>query len=340
MASLTRHDPQHDPGFEMARQRADAMISSGSAAARLSVRGTDVLFGTAGWTDPTLIAPGVFYPDRVGTPEARLKFYATLFPLVEVDSSYYALPARRNAELWVERTPDDFVFDVKAYALMTGHAAEVDRFPKAVREALPSELAGTKRVYAKDLPPDLRDEMWRLFADAVTPLHDAGKLGAILLQYPRWVRPGEHSGKVLGRARRRLGNLPIAVEFRHRDWLSPDYRDRTLGLLREFDMSYVVVDEPQGLDSSVPPDVVVTSPRLSVVRLHGRREDMWEKPGATVAEKYRYLYDDRQLADWAPRVEQAAAAAARVHVVFNNCYGNYATTNALELSRVMRERQQ
>lgn len=333
------HDPLHDPGIDAARERADRILSSGTEEVRARARRGEgegeVLVGTAGWTDPTLVAAGVFYPDGVASAEARLRFYAGLFPLVEVDSTYYALPARRMAELWVERTPDDFTFDVKAYSLMTGHAAETSRFPRAVREALPAEQARSKRVYAKDLPPELRDEIWRQFADALEPLRAAGKLGAVLLQYPRWVRPGAHSAEMLSRARERLRDLPISVEFRHRDWLAPANRDRTLGLLRERDMSYVVVDEPQGLESSVPPVSAVTSPRLAIFRLHGRRVDMWEKPGATVLEKYRYLYDDAELAEWVPRIEEAASAASQVHVVFNNCYGNYGTTNALEMGRMM-----
>jgi uncharacterized protein YecE (DUF72 family) len=333
--SPTISDPLHDPGIDAAKERAERALSPDGGAARVRLGGVDVLFGTASWTDPTLIAPGVFYPDGVASAEARLRYYASRFSMVEVDSSYYALPTPRMAELWVERTPDDFLFDIKAYALMTGHAAETDRFPRVVKEALPPECAKQKRVYARDLPPDVRDEVWQLFADAVQPLHDAGKLGAVLLQYPRWVRPGPHTAEMLARARSRLGDLPISVEFRHREWLAPSNRDRTFALLREHDMSYVTVDEPQGLESSVPPELAVTSPRLALFRFHGRRGDMWEKPGATVLEKYRYLYDASELASWVPRIEEAAAAAKQVHVVFNNCYGNYGTTNALEMRGIV-----
>ena len=328
------HDTTHDPGIVPARARADALAPAGPA--RAAIGSSDVLIGTAGWTDPTLIAPGVFYPEGTNTPEARLRFYATRFPLVEVDSSYYALPTARNAELWLERTPDDFVFDVKAYSLLTGHAAEPSRFPKALREALPPELAAQRRVYGKDLPHAFRDEIWRLFAEALAPLHEAKRLGAVLMQYPKWIRPGPYTARMLERTRERLGDLPVAVEFRHRDWLGAAFRDRTLALLRDHGMSYVMVDEPQGLESSVPAAVAVTSPRLAVIRMHGRRGDTWEKPGATVMEKYRYLYDSAELGEWVPRIEQAADAAEHVHVVFNNCYGNYGTTNALEMSGLLR----
>jgi uncharacterized protein YecE (DUF72 family) len=249
-----------------------------------------------------------------------------------VDSGYYALPVARTAELWVDRTPDDFVFNIKAFAWMTGHATETARLPLSLREALPADLAEKRRLYAKDVPSEIREEAWRLFIDALRPLHDAGKLGAILLQYPRWVRPAPHSPQMLARARERLGGMRAAVEFRHADWLSPRLRDRTFSLLRELDLAYVIVDEPQGLPSSVPAEVAVTTPSLAVLRMHGRRADTWEKRGATVQEKFRYLYSGDELSTWVPKIVEISGEAEQVHVVFNNCYGNYGTTNALELA--------
>ena len=326
---------EHDPGTDAARARAEQLDASAPALVRLG--GTPVRFGTASWTDPTLLAPGVFYPDRVTSAEARLKYYARRFSMVEVDSSYYALPTPHMAELWVERTPEDFVFDVKAFGWMTGHATDAQRLPRSLKDALPNELAGKKRLYAKDVPHEIRDEAWRLFAEAVRPLHEAGKLGAVFLQYPSWVRPAAHSPEMLARARRRLGDLPIAVEFRHGDWMSASLRDKTLALLRANEMSYVVVDEPQGFASSVPPVAAVTSPRLAVVRMHGRRADTWEKPGTPAVERFRYLYDERELTPWVPKIVEIAGESEQVHVVFNNCYGNYGTTNALEMSGLVRD---
>lgn len=328
-------DAAHDPGCVEARTRADGTPAPGPA--RVRIGGTDVLFGTAGWTDKTLTAPGVFYPNGATSAEARLRYYASRFPLVEVDSTYYALPARRMAELWAERTPADFRFDVKAFALMTGHATELDRLPREIQDALPPALVEVKRAYPKDLPREVRSEVWRWFADALTPLHEAGKLGAVFLQYPPWVQPSEHAAPMLERARERLGELPIAVEFRHRDWMSPTWRERILGVLRELGMSYVIVDAPQGMASSMPPDVEIPTRRLAVVRMHGRRADTWERRGAPVLERFRYLYEREELVPWARRVAEMAGQAEQVHVVFNNCYGNYGTTNALEMAGLMRE---
>ena len=145
-----------------------------------------IRIGTASWTDPTMTAAGVFYPEGADSAEERLAYYASKFPLVEVDATYYALPSRRTAELWVERTPPDFTFDVKAHALMTGQPTETKRLPKDLRAALPDDIAAKSRIYAKDLPDGLRDDVWAWFADGLEPLKDAGQLGSILLQYPRW----------------------------------------------------------------------------------------------------------------------------------------------------------
>ncbi len=110
----------------------------GAAARPIKIdRGGEVRVGTASWTDPTMVAKGVFYPDGASSAEDRLRYYATQFPVVEVDATYYALPRKEQARLWAERTPDDFVFDVKAHALMTGQPSEVKRLPKGLREELP-----------------------------------------------------------------------------------------------------------------------------------------------------------------------------------------------------------
>ena len=149
----------HDPGPAAASSRASAV---GDAPPRgIDLRsGHRIRVGTAGWTDPTLLPAGVFYPIGADTPEERLRYYASRFPLVEIDSSYYGLPVRRNAELWAVRTPEGFTFDIKAYALMTGHPTEVARLPKALRELLPPALRTEKRRVARDLPREIDDEEW------------------------------------------------------------------------------------------------------------------------------------------------------------------------------------
>jgi uncharacterized protein YecE (DUF72 family) len=323
----------HDPGPEVARDRA-GRLPAASEPVRAGEH--EVRVGTASWTDPTMTAAGVFYPTEARTAEDRLRFYATQFPVVEVDASYYAIPARETAELWVERTPASFRFDVKAHALMTGQPSEVKRLPKAIREELPAELAAKPRIYGKDLPPELYDEVWSSFGRAIEPLKEAGRLGAVFLQFPRWVFPSNENRELILDARRRLG-VEVAAEFRNATWFNEKNAERTLRYLEDNRVPYVMVDGPQGLKSSIPPLTAVTSPELAVVRFHGRRTDLWEKPNIPVVERFRYLYDEDQLADWVPRIREVAKAAKQTHVLMNNCFGNYGTTNARELADLLRD---
>ena len=324
----------HDPGTGAATGRASAVNDAPRDGITLR-NGHTIRLGTAGWTDKTLLAPGLFYPEGVESAEDRLRYYSSRFPLVEIDSSYYGLPVRRNSELWAERTPDGFKFDIKAYALMTGHPTEVSRFPRALREALPPQAAAQRRVYPRDLSPEIYDQVWAIFRDAIEPLANSGKLGAVLLQYPQWFMPSAAARKAILEARDRLDGIPCTIEFRNRAWLDTRARDRTIKFLNDHALPYVIVDEPQGLPNSVPPIAAVTAPRLAIVRFHGHRDDMWNRTGVSVADKYRYLYDRDELASWVPRVLEVAEKAEETHVVFNNCYANYGTTNALEMSAML-----
>jgi uncharacterized protein YecE (DUF72 family) len=328
-------DLTHDPGFEVAAERADLVATA--AVEPIPVAGGEVLVGTASWTDPTMTAPGVFYPASARDAEERLMFYAGRFPVVEVDATYYAIPAARTAELWVARTPPDFTFDVKAHALLTGQPTETRRLPKALRDELPPDVREKPRLYAKDLPEPLRAEAWRSFAEGLEPLRAAGQLGAVFLQYPRWFFTSSENRDAIREAKSRLAEqgLPVAVEFRNATWFNEKNVERTLRFLEEERIPLVMVDAPQGSRSSVPPLAATTSPELAVVRFHGRRAETWERSGVTPVERFRYLYDRDELASWVPRIETAAKGARRTHVLMNNCYANYGTTNALELAALL-----
>ena len=160
-----RANGSNDPGADAAGARA-ADVENAAATPIEVGGGGHIRIGTASWTDPTMTATGVFYPTSATTAEERLQHYASTFPLVEVDATYYALPSAATAKLWVERTPPDFVFDIKAHALMTGQGTETKRLPKALRTELPEPVATKARVYAKDLPPEVLDEVWATFRDA------------------------------------------------------------------------------------------------------------------------------------------------------------------------------
>jgi uncharacterized protein YecE (DUF72 family) len=330
-------DEIHDPGPDEASGRLDG-ISPDIAASPLRIEGSGTIrIGTASWTDPTMTAAGVFYPDGADTAEERLNYYASRFPVVEVDATYYALPVRRTAELWVERTPPDFVFDIKAHALMTGQPTETKRLPKDLRSALPADVAEKNRIYAKDLPDALRDDVWAWFADGLEPLKEAGQLGSILLQYPRWFFTSSENRDEIESAVERLRAVGLtgSVEFRNGSWFNEKNIDRTMRFLGDRNIPLVMVDGPQGFKSSVPPIVATTSPDLALIRFHGRRTETWEAQNIKTVERFRYLYDAEQLEDWAPKVRQAASQSNDMHVLFNNCYANYGATNAIELAQLL-----
>jgi uncharacterized protein YecE (DUF72 family) len=326
----------HDPGADGAAARVGALETSAAEPVQLDGGGR-ILVGTASWTDPTMTATGVFYPVGADSAEERLQYYASTFPVVEVDATYYALPAERTAQLWVDRTPPDFTFDIKAHALMTGHGTETKRLPKAIREALPDELKAKTRIYAKDLPAELQDEVWTMFRDGLAPLAKRGQLGSILLQYPKWVFPSSENRALIADAVERLDGWTCAVEFRNGSWLNEKNAERTSRFLAERNIPFVMVDEPQGFKSSVPPEVLVTSSDLALVRFHGRNAETWEKKGITPAERFRYLYSRDELTEWVPRIREVAKEAKEVHLMFNNCYANYGTTNAREIADLLND---
>jgi uncharacterized protein YecE (DUF72 family) len=140
---------------------------------------------------------------------------------------------------------------------------------------------------------------------------------------------------MLTRIRQQLGDLPVAVEFRHPSWLEGRLRERLWSQLRDHGMTYVVADTPPGTPTSLPIVPAVTTPDLAIVRLHGRRSELWGARDAPVVEKYRYLYDQEELEEWLAVILELAEQAERLHVVFNNCYANYGTTNALEMSVIL-----
>ncbi|HZD01215.1 MAG TPA: DUF72 domain-containing protein [Actinomycetes bacterium] len=295
-----------------------------------------VRVGTCGWTDPTLIKARTFYPADVTSAEDRLRYYASKFPIVEVDATYYALPREEQAGLWVERTPPDFVFNIKAYSLLTQHPTRAQTIPKDLRESILPEHRDKQRIYPNHLTTEAVEEIWRRFREALLPLDSAGKLGAILLQFPEWHGPSRANRAYIEAAKEKLAGYRVCVEFRNRAWLATDKdRDRTLGFLREHELALVCLDMPQGFRSSIPPIAEVTNPALSVVRFHGRDPAAWGKRGATVHERFRYRYQVEELREWVPRIERLAESSAEVHSLMNNCYSDYAVVNGRQLSALL-----
>jgi uncharacterized protein YecE (DUF72 family) len=283
--------------------------------------------GTASWTDRTLLASG-WYPDGVDSAEERLAYYAGRFPLVEVDSTYYTPPNERNSVLWAERTPPGFTFNVKAFSLLTQHPTRPGALYKDLRPD-----TGKKNVYLKDLDDKTVEAVWERFLSALDPLHEAGKLGALLFQFPQWFPIGTRNKHYLLEVKERAGPFQVAVEFRNKTWMSEENREETLDFLRSYAVPYVSVDMPQGYTSSIPPVTAATAD-LAVVRFHGH-SDKWTSKD--VHERFGYRYSERELAEWAPRIKALAEEAGRTHVLMNNCYADYAQVNGEQLADLLRD---
>jgi len=287
--------------------------------------------GTCSWTDPTLVNSRRFYPDSARSAEARLQYYASQFNIVEVDSSYYAMPNDRNSYLWAERTPADFVFDFKAFRIFTQHPTPVNSLPKDVREELDSELQRKGNLYYRDLPAELTDALWQRFESSLLPLDSAGKLGIVLFQFPPWFYPGSRQLDYIEMCQEKLRQYRLAMEFRNNVWLSEKNRAATFDFLRRQDLPFVCVDEPQGFKSSVPPVAELTSD-IGLVRFHGRNSAAWEKRGIGPAERFNYLYTEEEIKPWVKKIAELAKQTREMHVLFNNCYQDKAVVNARQIS--------
>jgi uncharacterized protein YecE (DUF72 family) len=262
--------------------------------------------------------------------EERLRFYASQFPLTEIDSTYYAPPSERQAQLWAERTPDGFRFDVKAYSLLTGHPTRPRTLWADLRDRLGQEVAAKRNIYAHHLDPEALAEAWRRFELALRPLRDAGRLGSILLQYPPWFVPRRENRREVETLRERLPDYRVAVEFRSPMWLAePRDRERTLAMLEEHGLVFVCVDAPRL--SELPRILAVTNDELLMVRFHGRLDSTWKGTARSAAERFRYLYSRAELEELAGPLAEAATQARESHFLMNNCYRDYAVRNAAEL---------
>ena len=296
-----------------------------------------ILVGTASWTDKTLIACGRFYPPGATSAEARLRFYASQFPLVEVDSSYYAMPTPDTAQLWAERTPNDFVMNVKAFRLFTGHQTSPSVLHKDIRDALgPTTKAN---LYYRELPVEIRDELWRRFIEALVPLRAAGKLGLVHFQFPPWLLRNAAGQAHVRHCVERMAGHTLSVEFRHQSWFAGAHAESTLALERELGVVHTVVDGPQGFTNSVPAIWEMTHPAFALVRLHGHNAGTWNIKGSSAAsDRFNYDYGEPELSDIAEQVARLALRAMATHVVFNNNMEDQGQRNAALLMRLLAQR--
>ena len=267
----------------------------------------EILVGTCNWADHK-----PFYPTELerGTRQReKLTYYARFFPLVEIDTSFYGIPKPPVVESWVARTPPGFQFNIKAYRSLTRHEREGD---------------GRERRPTHDEERD--------FAAALLPLRESGKLRAVHYQFPPWFTNQPRNRDVLVEARERHPGDIIAIEFRHRSWFGPRWPE-TVDILRELDAVFVAVDAPQVGSGTAPPILEVTSPRLCIVRFHGRNVGTWYKRTETSGERFDYLYRPAELDRWISAMREVSSGGTPVHALLNNNRANYAVVNAFDLGR-------
>ena len=267
-----------------------------------------IRIGLAGWGDH----PSLYRHDR--RARGKLAAYAGWFDIVEVDASFYAIQPERVTARWASETPDGFGFIVKAYQGMTGHA----------RGGAP--FADTA-------------SMFDAFRASIEPMRAAGKLLAVLFQYPPWFDCTRGHVDKLREARARMDGIPCALEFRNRTWFEGGMRERTLAFMKREGWIHSVCDEPQAGEGSIPIVEEATDAGLTIVRFHGRNAAGWNAGGPGWRDvRYLYRYSEAELEEWARRLGRLAARSETVCVIFNNNSGGDAADNALQLMRMLGQR--
>jgi uncharacterized protein YecE (DUF72 family) len=288
-----------------------------------------ILVGTASWADPGFIAD--WYPE--GLPaRKRLAWYAEHFSLVEVNSTFYAIPTLHAVETWVEQTPDDFVFDIKLPQLLSRHAMAVERLPPDIRQRA--------RVHAGkvELTPAIERAVAKRLLEVMTPLSESGKLGAFLLQLTPGFSPRDHTLDELDGVVRHLEGFKLAIELRNRGWVTGPQLAKTKAYLRERGLTYVGVDAPQSEHFTVMPSIDLGArSELAYIRAHGRNTRGYIT-GRDVATRFNYVYSETELDEIAARAEELATLSSEVHVVFNNNKSNYAPKAAARFRSIVEER--
>jgi uncharacterized protein YecE (DUF72 family) len=268
-------------------------------------------FGTASWTDPTLVNSDLFYPPSVRSAEERLRFYAEQFNTVEVDSTYYALPAERNAKLWAERTPDGFVFNIKPFALMTQHPAEISRLPKHLREMLSAAEQSNRQLTRPS--KEVVDMAFQMFWSAMAPLREAGKLGMVAFQFPPYFSPKPANLDYLASLPQRLPGASIAIEFRPPSWVREEPRRTEItNFLRSHGLYYTSIDAPE--DNSIVPSFIEATGDQVYVRFHGSNRENRFKRNITAAERFKYLFSERELPSLTKRFGNLEHKASGAHM--------------------------
>lgn len=245
--------------------------------------------GLCGWGDHDL------YPAK--TPaKAKLSIYTQHFPVVELDSTYHAIPSAQLMERWVNQTPENFRFVIKAYRELTGHGR------------------------GKGAPERSRQEVIDQYIKALEPMKKAKKYSMLLFQFPPWYDCTKTHVKYIRHLRDLFHQYTMAIEFRHQSWFQNANRAHTLNFLEEEHFVHVICDEPQAGEGSVPIVPAVTHPEHALIRFHGRNVAGWNDTGNPNWRKvrYAYAYQTAELVEWQRIIEELKKQTSQVTLLFNN----------------------
>ncbi len=256
----------------------------------------NIRVGPAGWSYPDW--SGFAYPIKKSKGFHEITYLAEFFDTVEINTSFYNPVRADHAKLWVERVAANrnFLFTAKLWQRFTHD-------------------------------PNASGEDEKLVRGGFDVLQSAGKLGAVLLQFPFSFHRTKGTVAYLDGVLKRFADYPLVAEVRHATWNVPE----VFGLLRERGGGFCNIDQPV-IGRSLEPSAQATGP-VGYVRLHGRRYDTWFTDDAAIPgyERYNYLYSEKELRQWATRVEKVADAARDVYVITNNHYQGKGVVNALQL---------
>ncbi len=295
-----------------------------------------IRIGTCSWSDKTMLE--AWYPPQVASnAKARLRYYAEHFDTVEADAPFYAIPRPIVAVNWADRTPEGFIFHVKAFGLMTRHAVEERMLPLELRELVTTVDA---RGRVQDPSPALIDATFDAFRAFIEPLAQAGKLGGVLMQFsPRVAATDRESMHehlaYLEYAADRLAGIRLLVEFRHPSWVTGRRLSGTRRFLADRGLTFVSVDAPQIPGRPTMPPVALATTDWAYVRMHGRNREAYIGKHASAADRFDYLYSTEELREWEPKVRELAAETDVTWVMFNNCKYDYAPRNAREMTSIL-----
>jgi uncharacterized protein YecE (DUF72 family) len=265
-----------------------------------------IYIGVTGWGDHDSL-----YPSGTSSRD-KLKYYAGHFPIVEVDSAFYAIQPKRNAEKWVQETPESFQFIVKAYQGMTGH------------------MRG-------EIPFESKEAMFFAFKDSLQPYIEKNKLAMVLFQFPPWFSCKRENVDYLRWCKQEMDEVPCALEFRHQSWFAPPYKQKTLDFMKQENWIHSICDEPQSGEGSIPTVLTAVDHQRVLVRFHGRNVHGWQKRNAENWREVRYLYryNQKELEEWRESIVKLSKETEHVYLLFNNNSGGDAADNAKDMMNLL-----